>query len=175
MNDLFAGHGFSGVLPKELRRTSENAFRSSRVPIVKVRKSGAGVSVPRSTENSGKVSGPANLTTGTRHPGKKSGLREEQRILQNEIEVLEAELARAREAQEPFKQAFDSAHYDLALLHEKRAGGSGISKPLMLASYDRRVVAGHAWHPYKIKVRDLTTALKTYRQELKAVNQEIGI
>jgi len=175
MNDLFGGQDLPNFSPQEVRRSSENASRTSRVPIVKVRKFGAELSVPRSTEKFGKLSEPANLTIGTRHSGKKFGLREQQHSLQNEIEKLEAECAHARAAQEPYQRAFSQAHSELELLHRRRQRGLQITKSAMLEAYDMRVAAGHAWHPHKTKLRDITSALKTYRQELKAVNQEIGI
>ena len=175
MNDLFGGQDLPHFSSQEVRRSAKTDFRTSRAPIVKVRKCGAALLGPRSPEKCGKLSAPAHLTTGTRRQERNCGLREQQHSLQNEIELLEAELAGARATQEPFQRAFDRAHAELATLHEKRQHGAHITKPKMLAAYDKRVLAGHAWNPHKSKVRDLTMALKTYRQELKAVNQEIGI
>lgn len=100
-------------------------------------------------------------------------LREQRSSLEKEIEAAEGEFSAANEAQQPFKAAFLCAHAELVRLHGVRQV-ERIGKDVMLAAYDRRMFAGHDGHPYRTEADDLARWLKRLRDELKAVNAEIG-
>lgn len=109
------------------------------------------------------------FTSGFRTPPENSGLLAERRRLEKEIEAGEAELAVAHEQQAPYAAAFWSAHARLVEAHQR-----DVDKPLRLLAYDARVLAGHAWHPFRAKAQDIGRWLKLLRDELRAVNREIG-
>lgn len=94
--------------------------------------------------------------------------------LENEIEDLEERLVTANERQEPYRSEFFRCHEQLQELHGTRNGGELVSKPTMLAAYDRRMEAGHAWHPHREAAQTIERQLKGVRERLRAVNQEIG-
>lgn len=83
-------------------------------------------------------------------------------------------MASIRMVEEPYRLTFASAHAHLVHLHALRDSGEPIAKPMLFAAYDERVLAGHAWHPYRSQADDLAGWLKRLREDLKAVNKEIG-
>ena len=60
----------------------------------------------------------------------------------------------AQIAQAPYASAFYEAHRKLQYLHKCRTDGGVIPKDVMLGSYDRRMVAGVDWNPFKQAARE---------------------
>ena len=75
--------------------------------------------------------------------------------------------------QDPFESAFRAAHNHLLHLHERRAAGADIGKAAIFAAYDHRMHAGHAWHPFRQRARDMTRWLGAIQKEIKALNAEM--
>ncbi len=103
-----------------------------------------------------------------------AGLRDQRLRLEREVEEAEALLAVANADQAPYAEVFHLTDATLRQLHADRKAGGVISKIDMLAAYDARMEAGHAWNPFRAKAQELAGWLKALRHELKAVNQEIG-
>lgn len=171
--DLFSSR-LTTKTPEETRRTPEKDFRGSQIPKVEPRNPGSRESRGRTPETPGDLPGNRvrlqDLGTRRRTPN----LLEERKRLENEVEQAEAEFARANNVQEPYRAAFNAAHERLVMLHDTRRSGRSISKPLMLGAYDARMIAGHEWHPFRSRANDLGQWLKRLREDLRAVNKEIG-
>jgi hypothetical protein len=101
-------------------------------------------------------------------------LRTRQKNLENEIEVLEADRPTFARLDEAGRLAFQDAHEALLMLHQRRNAGASISKETMMAGYDRRMNAGHAWHPHRKRLKDIDLELVGVREELKLVNWLLG-
>ena len=59
-------------------------------------------------------------------------------------------LGHARDAAAPYEHAFWAAHRDL---EDACARKAELTKDQLFAFYDRRMEAGHAWHPFRQAVR----------------------
>lgn len=174
MSDLF-GVSVTTTEPRiEPRRSPEKSFRGSQSPKVEPRNPGGRGFRVRTPKIPGSPPVGSGSTSGFRTAPKIPGLREERIRLEKEIEEAEAELASANSVQQPYQEAFWSAHNELVRLHLERSGGSPVSKLEMLAAYDARVVTGHEWHPFKKQAEEIQRWLKRLREALLAVNKEIG-
>lgn len=179
---------------EEVRRSSGKGYRTSPNPKEEVRKFGSPKKFARSSNFFGAVPEATELPNSNFRVAKSSadqkrtgkpkrsieketdfGLLKERRKLWQLIERAETEYAQANAAQQPFKQAFDDATLEVQRLHRLRRGGATVQKTTMLDAYDWRVVTGHEWHPHRSKAEDLARYLKSLREELKAVNREIGV
>jgi hypothetical protein len=174
MSDLF-DYGLKSPEPWEEPRTTLKIFRgSTRGTIVKTRNPGDRES---QAKKPGDPRAPVNGSGFTRAPvpgDKIAGLLEQRSHLENEIEIAVVELAQANAQQQPYSAVFYAADNALRSLHDRREQGCLISKQQMLAAYDRRVAAGHAWNPSKQKFERVQRWLRDLRKELKWVNKEIG-
>jgi hypothetical protein len=94
--------------------------------------------------------------------------------LEQEVYHLEAAFAEAHAAQQPFAHRYQDACAALADLLDDRAQGVVVSKAELLAAYDARLAAGHAWQPSRAIANDLGRRLAEARRELQAIIEEIG-
>lgn len=90
-----------------------------------------------------------------------------------ERQELEAALAEALDVEDaalaemrPYQQAFDAAHRAL----EKTWDADGTTKEDRLNLYTNRMWAGHARHPFKVRVDDASGWRKRIESDLRAVN-----
>lgn len=77
-------------------------------------------------------------------------------------------------AQAPYAQAFVEAHD--ALLADCKADPmphTAAIKAYLRAGYDRRMRAGHAWHPHREKFKDVKRWHDALIRELTLLNKEI--
>jgi len=73
-----------------------------------------------------------------------------------------AEAEEADKAQRPYAEAFQIAHHKLLELTRSETS----TKQQRLAGYDRRMNAGHAWHPFRSRLTDAMNWLKAIGKEL---------
>lgn len=171
--DLFAPE-IPGVPPVEPRRTPKKGFRGSQSPKVEPRNPGSRESRGKTPETPGYLPGSGGSLQDIRTRRRLPDLISERKRLEKEIEGARDEYERAHLAQQPYQLAFRSAHQRLEGLHADRKAGASISQPLLLAAYDCRVAAGHAWHPFRVVADDLARWVRRLREDLVAVNKEIG-
>lgn len=132
------------------------------------RKSGnAGLSFPDKSGKSGSLPIPLKEI-------RAGNLRELIVCLENEMMQATQEYEAAHAVEMPYARAFWAAHRWLEELHQSRSDGTPVSKTEMMDAYDRKMWAGHAWHPHREKAEELHTWLKAIRRELTAVNKELG-
>ena len=82
-----------------------------------------------------------------------------------------AEISQARDHAAPFERAFWNAHRDL---ESATMGKSALTKDELLACYDRRLEAGHAWWPYRRRLDAATDWLKELQKEIKECDRLLG-
>lgn len=168
MSDLFESLTFGSDKSGEVRKSSGELLGALKG---KGKSGSTGLSLPRRT---GKSDGlPFSLAEG-RRANRFGDLREQAIRLANEIEEAEEQVAHTGEIQAPFEQAFWTAHRELEHAWEIIKQGSPVYRSDLLASYDRRMNAGHRWHPSRKAHQTALSWLKAIRTELKAVNAEIG-
>jgi hypothetical protein len=73
-------------------------------------------------------------------------------------------LGLARMAAEPYADAFRLAHREL---ESAAANKAELTREELFAAYDRRLHAGHAWHPHREAVRDAERWLAALQKEIK--------
>ena len=83
-------------------------------------------------------------------------------LLQIELSIATRERDRAQWEQDPFERAFRASHHALAACPPR----SVVGKAARLAAYDGRMRAGHAWHPYRSRLREANRWVKAIREEM---------
>lgn len=95
-------------------------------------------------------------------------LRQKRNQLQESLTEANNALDAALGAEDPLRQAFHDAHRNLRALNRTDAG-----KATILAAYDRRMIAGHAWDPIRRTRREAERWKKEILDELANVNRAI--
>ena len=83
-------------------------------------------------------------------------------LRQIDLALATREWADAQLAQDPFEAAFKEADHLLRVLPPRPAA----SKATRLAAYDARVAAGHAWHPYRARLREACRWIAAIQEEI---------
>ena len=82
-------------------------------------------------------------------------------------------IAATRPANDQHEKAFRQAHDDLAETYEMHARGT-LTKEALFAAYDRRLLAGHAWHPHREAYRTAKAWFDAIQEEIELANLELG-
>jgi hypothetical protein len=84
-------------------------------------------------------------------------------LLRIDLACAVRERDEAQWAQDPFEAAFKASHAFLASLPPQPV----VTKAVRLAAYDARVEAGHAWHPYRARLREANRWIKAIKEEME--------
>jgi hypothetical protein len=112
-----------------------------------------------------------------RRPRKKTDrqdLLRQQADLVYQESVAALHIASAQMEAAPFETAFHAATAALLNLHARRKAGLTVSKATMLAAYDVRVEAGHAWNTPRNRLKEAQGWHKRIKISLLEINAELG-
>lgn len=103
-----------------------------------------------------------------------SSLQKEKAALLERLAEASAETVRAEAAAAPYEAAFQSAHDRLVQLTANRRAGARYPKDEVLAAYDARMLAGHAWHPHRNRFQEAKRWKAAIVTELQNINAALG-
>ena len=129
---------------------------------------------PESRKNPGNHGGPGEPRKPSgKNTARAPGIREALALLYGQAEDTRHQVDVAAAMQDPFESAFRAADATLRHMHQRRDVGADIARADMFAAYDRRMWAGHAWHPHRERLRDMNRWLKAIQKEITEMNVEL--
>lgn len=146
----------SGLLPESLKGKGNSGS--------------AGLPLPSPPEKSGRSSFPQAKGFGQAGP---ETLREKRNSLLLQVEEANRLIDGIVPDNERLKRHFYQTSDVLLKLHASRNDGVSINKTKMLAAYDRRVEAGHAWNPVRAKLREAERWKKEVLAEVAEINKQM--